>query len=568
MFFLFLSSFSLVLDTTFWPYIFRLVVDQLVSHETERGAVWQGLKWILVYGASLWILLEIGFRSQGFLLARLLPKIEADIRMRMFDHVQHHSPQYFNDRFAGNLANKITDITAQVPALLTQFFYTFFPITGAFILACVFMWQIHPLISLAFFTGITCHLTVCFLLSKKCDTLENIHSAIRSSLLGKIVDSLTNNLSVNLFFRFRHEYALIKEQQNIEREANYQAKRYIEIMKVFFGIFSFLIGGLTINGLMIYLWLQNKVTTGEVVQIFNTSGMIMMNMWWFGMLVPQFYQALGIARQALTILNDPSDLIDTLKAPPLKVTKGEIIFEKVNFHFGERHLFQNKDVHIHGGEKIGLVGYSGAGKSTFVLLILRMFALQSGRILIDGQDIAKHSLQSLRSQIALIPQDPLLFHRSLAENIRYGKLDASLDEVIEAAKHANCHEFIQKLEFGYDTEVGERGTKLSGGERQRIAIARAILSEAPILILDEATSALDSVTEKYIHESLKELMKHRTSLVIAHRLSTLAEMDRLLVFDQGKIIERGSHAELLARGGHYAHLWHTQAQGFLPETPD
>jgi ATP-binding cassette subfamily B protein len=197
-----------------------------------------------------------------------------------------------------------------------------------------------------------------------------------------------------------------------------------------------------------------------------------------------------------------------------------------------------------------------------------MYGLKSGRILIDGQDIAHLSLQSLRSQIALIPQDPLLFHRSLADNIRYGRLDATLDEVIEAAKQAHCHEFIQKRESGYDTEVGERGTKLSGGERQRIAIARAILSRAPILILDEATSALDSVTEKYIHESIRGLMKGRTSIVIAHRLSTLAEMDRLLVFDEGKIIERGSHAELLARGGHYAHMWKTQAQGFLPAEPD
>jgi ATP-binding cassette subfamily B protein len=223
-------------------------------------------------------------------------------------------------------------------------------------------------------------------------------------------------------------------------------------------------------------------------------------------------------------------------------------------------------VTIEPGQQVGLVGFSGSGKSTFVNLILRLFEPQDGVIAIDGQDILAVTQDSLRENISMIPQDPMLFHRSLMENIRYGRLEASDDEVIEAAKKAHAHEFILQTEQGYASLVGERGVKLSGGQRQRIAIARAILKDAPILILDEATSALDSVTERKIQQGLDYLMQHKTVVVVAHRLSTISHMDRILVFDEGTVIEDGSHADLLRRNGHYAHLWNMQAGGFLPET--
>lgn len=282
---------------------------------------------------------------------------------------------------------------------------------------------------------------------------------------------------------------------------------------------------------------------------------------------PEFFQALGIAKQALAVMQDPQDILDSLHAKNLSVKRGEIVFENVSFRYGEKKIFQDKNLQIGAGEKVGLVGYSGAGKSTFVNLILRFFSLEKGRILIDDQDIASVTLESLRQNIVLIPQDPILFHRTLEDNIRYGWLEASQNEVIEAAKLAHCDEFIKKCPGGYDSLVGERGTKLSGGEKQRIAIARAMLLKAPILILDEATSALDSVTEQYIQDSLEKLMANRTTIVVAHRLSTLAKMDRILVFDQGKIIEEGSHQELLNKNGHYAHMWRMQAGGFLPDSP-
>jgi len=222
---------------------------------------------------------------------------------------------------------------------------------------------------------------------------------------------------------------------------------------------------------------------------------------------------------------------------------------------------------IRGGEKVGLVGYTGAGKSTFINLILRFFPVQKGAIRIDGQNIANAKLESLRRHIALIPQDPVLFHRTLKENIAYGRLEANEAEIFEAARLAHCDEFIRRLPNGYETVVGERGAKLSGGERQRIAIARAILANAPILILDEATSSLDSVTERYIQDSLSRIMEGRTTIAIAHRLSTLARMDRILVFDYGKIVEEGTHDELLRLEGRYAKMWRMQAGGFLPDAP-
>ena len=267
------------------------------------------------------------------------------------------------------------------------------------------------------------------------------------------------------------------------------------------------------------------------------------------------FKEIGITQAALSLLSTPHEIVDVPGAKDLQLTKGEIHFKNVSFHYQPKNkVFHDKSLTISPGQKVGLVGPSGAGKSTFANLIMRLYDLNSGQIMIDGQDISKVSQDSLHRQIAMIPQDPTLFHRSLMENIRYGRLEASDEEVIAASKLAHCHEFIQTLGEGYDTLVGERGLKLSGGQRQRIAIARAILKDAPILILDEATSALDSETEQKIADSLHTLMKGRTTIVIAHRLSTLSNMDRILVFEHGRIIEDGAPAKLAAKNTKFAQL--------------
>lgn len=564
---IFLLSFMWLIETLFWPFLLREIVDVLTRYDASRSSAWPLLKTLLIWGAGAWILMDGGFRLRDYLQARAYPKLEADMRMTMFDHVQRHSPKYFNEHFSGSLANKIGDMVTATSVILRNVIVHFIPAVFICIITIVIFAQINALFALIVGIWIGIHFTLCWIFTLKCEKYSHLHGEVRSTLVGKIVDSLTNNFVVNLFFRFRFEKNVIAHYQREEQKTNHRAQIYS--VKMFTAVCSALaVEIFTLTGFMIFYWMHGKISSGEVVQLFYTVWNVSLVVLRIADSGPAFFQALGIAKQALSVMQDPQDVLDPPHAVDLSIKRGEIVFENVSFCYGERKIFQNKNLQIHAGEKVGLVGYSGAGKSTFVNLILRFFSVEKGRILIDGQDIASVTLESLRSNVALIPQDPILFHRSLEDNIRYGRVEASQNEVIEAAKLAHCDEFIKRCSRGYHSLVGERGTKLSGGEKQRIAIARAMLLKAPILILDEATSALDSVTEKYIQDSLEELMANRTTIVVAHRLSTLSKMDRILVFDQGKIIEQGSHQELLSKMGHYAHMWQMQAGGFLPDRPD
>ena len=555
------------LDLLVWPFLLRWLIDIFTQYENNRMQAWDALQ-IPMVGAICFILfIEINSRTMGFSLAKAIPKLQADIRMSMFDHIQRHSPRYFNERFAGNLANKITDMTTAVDTILQQLWWPLIPAIALSIFGAIFLGFVSPFLAVILIVWISIHLVVSFIFSKSCDIYEHLHGESRSTLLGKIVDSLTNNFAVNLFYRFNYERNSLTPFQNEERETSTFAKSYVEKMRTVTSLFYSTICFVGINGCMIYLWLHNQITTGEVAQVFGTMWNIATTMWNVGGTLPLFFQSFGIAKQAYSLMLDHQDIQDRPKARELKIRTGEIVFENVSFHYGEKKLFSNKQARIHGGEKVGLVGFTGAGKSTFISLILRFFPLHSGKILIDGENIADVTLESLRRQIALIPQDPVLFHRTLRENIAYGKPEATDDEIFAAAALAHCDEFIRNIPGGYEAKVGERGTKLSGGEKQRVAIARAILVDAPILILDEATSSLDSVTEQYIQDSLSKLMHGRTTIVIAHRLSTLSRMDRILVFDQGKIVEEGAHAALMNKNGLYAKMWNMQVGGFLPETP-
>lgn len=560
-------SFMWTVETLFWPFFLRKIVDVLSQYDLDRLSAWPSLKPLLLFGAGLWITMECGFRFRDFLWATALPKLDAAIRMHMFDHVQKHSPKYFNDHFSGSLANKIGDMILTTNVILRDVIILFLPSCLSCIMTIVIFSQMNGFLALITGIWLAVHFTLCWIFTSKCAHYSYLHGEARSSLVGKIVDSLTNNFAVNLFFRFGFEKNHIAHYQKEEQKANYQAQFYAAKMFAALSVaFTIEIFGLT--WLIIYYWTNNSISTGEVVQFFYTIFNLALVVWTIADKAPEFFQSIGIAKQALSVMQDPQDIVNPAHAINLSVKQGEIVFENVSFCYGEKKIFHNKSLHIVAGEKVGLVGYSGAGKSTFVNLILRFFPLEKGRILIDGQDIARVTLESLRQSIALIPQDPILFHRTLEDNIRYGQVEASQDDVIRAAKLAHCDEFIKTCPNGYSSLVGERGTKLSGGEKQRIAIARAMLLKAPILLLDEATSALDSVTEKYIQESLEKLMTNRTTIVIAHRLSTLSKMDRILVFDQGKIIEQGSHLELLSKKGHYAHMWQMQAGGFLPDRPN
>lgn len=563
-----------LLDALAWPsealgipYVLRLIIDAFIQFEGHRGGAWEALQRPIIMGVSIVAFVEIASRTMGFLLGKAIPKLQADIRMEMFDHISHHSPHYFNERFAGNLANKITDMTTQVELLIQQLFWPIVPALVGSLAAIILLWSINTFFACILLSWLVIHLAITIKFTKQVDAHEQRHGEARSSLLGKVVDSFTNNFAVNLFYGFNKERETISHFQVIEETTNVKARQYVEKMCCFTSLTYFLGSFIGINALLIYLWVHHQITTGQVVQIFNTVITINWVMWVVGRTLPAFFQSCGNAKQAYAVMCDLQDLGDQPNAPDLTVSEGSIVFDNVTFHYENKKLFENKHVIIKGGEKVGLVGYSGAGKSTFVSLILRLFSLHSGKIFIDGQEIAYVTLESLRRQVALIPQDPILFHRTLKENIAYGKPSATDDEIFHAAKLAHCHEFIEKIPRGFEARVGERGTKLSGGEKQRIAIARAILKDAPILILDEATSSLDSLTEQYIQESLEKLMQNRTTIVIAHRLSTLSRMDRLLVFDQGRIVEEGTHETLLNQDGLYTKMWKMQVGGFLPETP-
>lgn len=555
------------LDSLLWPLILRWVIDIFTQNEVNRALAWESLQVPIILSICLIVFIEINSRTMGFLMAKAIPKVQADIRMTMFNHIQEHSPHYFNERFAGNLANKITDMTTSVESILQQLFWPIVSSIALAVFGALFLWFVHPIFAGILILWIIVHLSICLLFSRTCDVYEHRHGEARSTLLGKIVDSLTNYFAVNLFYRFKFEKEALLPFQKEEEKTNVSARRYVEKMRSVTSFFFSTICFIGINGFVIYLWLHHKITTGEVAQVFGTMWNIAAVMWAVGGALPIFFQSFGIAKQAYSVMLDSQDLGDKPKAKELKIKRGEIVFENVSFQYGEKKLFENKQAHIQGGEKVGLVGFTGAGKSTFISLILRFFPLPKGKILIDGQNIADVALESLRRQIALIPQDPILFHRTLRENISYGKPEATEAEIFSAAKLAHCDEFIRNIPAGYDAKVGERGTKLSGGEKQRIAIARAILVDAPILILDEATSSLDSVTEKFIQDSLEKIMQGRTTIVIAHRLSTLSRMDRILVFDKGKIVEEGTHATLISKNGLYAKMWNMQVGGFLPTTP-
>ncbi len=551
-------------NEAFFAYFIKWLVNDLTMMDAAKETVSLLAIKPLVLIFILWTLMDIAMRVQGFMMRAIMPRFRAHIRESVFSYVQQHSHRYFSERFAGKIANKLSDLPNSSERIVEIICVNFIPIIFTLGLALILLWNANPKFAVIMMIWFCLHMGALFAFAPSCNRLFGEHADAVSTLNGKVVDCLSNIMNVRLFSRikFEKEYFATFQQEEITKAR--KALWNLELMRVIQGASGlFLIFVMLIT--LIKGWQQGWVTLGDFSLIgilsFNMLGMI----WWLSFQIMQVFKEVGTLEAALSLVVKPLEIVDDVHAKPLVVTRGEIKFNKVGFYYHQTHsLFENKSITIDAGEKVGLVGFSGAGKSTFVNLILRFYDVYSGEILIDGQDIKKVTLDSLYENIAMIPQDTSLFHRSLMENIRYGRINATDEEVIHAAKLAHCHEFITKLPENYAALVGERGVKLSTGQRQRIAIARAILKNAPILILDEATASLDSVTEELIQDSLEKLMENKTTIVIAHRLSTLSHMDRILVFENGEIIESGTQTELLAKSGHFAKLWHMQAGGFLP----
>jgi ATP-binding cassette subfamily B multidrug efflux pump len=490
------------------------------------------------------------------------------IRWQNHWHVVRQSWAFFQNDFAGRIANRVMQtgpaIRESLVALLTAvWFILIYGTSSLILLASANAWLALPIV-LWFLSYIV---MLRWFVPRMRDRSKTTSEA-RSMLTGRIVDTYTNIVTVKLFARAKDEDAYVREAVDHHTD-RFQSQVRLNTM---FGLTLNVLNAALITGtgaFAIVLWRQGHIGVGTVAMALPMTTQIVSASGWVAWQVTGIFENIGVVQEGMMTIARPHTLVDGPQAAPLTVPRGEVLFDNVRFGYGRQSgLIDALTLDVKPGEKIGLVGRSGAGKSTLVNLLLRFFDLEGGRILIDGQDIATVTQESLRSQISVVTQDTSLLHRSIRDNIRYGKPGATDAEIVTAAEMAHAHEFILGLEdqlgrFGYDAHVGERGVKLSGGQRQRVAIARVILKNAPILVLDEATSALDSEVEAAIQSSLGTLMQGKTVIAIAHRLSTIAQMDRLVIMDHGRIVEQGSHESLLRTGGHYASLWRRQSGGFL-----
>jgi ATP-binding cassette subfamily B multidrug efflux pump len=499
------------------------------------------------------------------------------IRWQAHFHVVRQSWAFFQNDFAGRISNRVMQTGPAVRQTLVSsvtavWYVLVYGVTAVVMTATADAWLTIPIFG--WFIG---YVALLWYFVPRMRDRSKINSEARSALMGRIVDSYTNILTVKLFARPRDEDNYVRDAVDRHVDVFLAAQRLLTM----FGTILNLLNALLIAGagaMALALWQKGMVEIGAIAMVLPLTLQLTNMSRQIAVQITDLFEEVGIVQEGMMTIARPLQLIDPPDAKPLVVTDGNIAFDDVRFGYGRLTSIQDDgrpyavlngfSLTVRPGEKIGLVGRSGAGKSTVVNLLLRFFDLEEGRILIDGHDIAQATQESLRSQISVVTQDTSLLHRSIRENIRYGKPDATEDEILRAAHLAHADEFIGMLEdwrgrTGYDAQVGERGVKLSGGQRQRIAIARVIVKNAPILVLDEATSALDSEVEAAIQQSLDTLMAGKTVIAITHRLSTIARMDRLIVLDHGRIVEQGTHDELLRHDGHYAALWRRQSGGFI-----
>ncbi len=507
--------------------------------------------------AAMWL---CSYHTRSPMLARMKEEV--------FAYSQRLSPAYFESTLSGKIAHRAVLLPDEVLLLFDMMVFEFIPSAMFFVFVAAFFYVASPQFCAAAACSIVVYFSLSLLIGRECTKRSSANNEARAAVTGRVVDVITNIRNVFFFANQAledHELQQYTGEERERRKALYRSVVRLRCVQYVMDIMMWLgfVGG------ALYTWVHGAIGAGDFVMVTTLTGLLLQTAYNIGQRIPEFYEHLGAARESIDTLIVPPTIEDRPCATTLAIAQGAIHFERVAFAYdatgrGPRNIVKDFELHIPPGQRLGLVGPSGAGKTTLMGLLLRMHDVTAGAIRVDGQDIRDVTQASLRAAFGLIPQDTSLFNRSLIENIRYGRPDATDEEVMIAARRAHAHEFIVELEHGYHTLVGERGIKLSGGQRQRIAIARAILRDAPILLLDEATSALDSHSEHIIQEAMRTAMVGKTVIAIAHRLSTVMDMDRLIVLQRGVIVADGSHAELLCQGGLYAELWHRQSGEFNP----
>lgn len=551
------------------PYAIGQITRTVVASGAMDGEALHGALQALRAPLMLFVGLSIGevlfSRLAGTLQFTIGPRQRQAVTRELYAWLQQHSHRFFSDNFAGALAHRVSETSVGINQTLWMLLFDFWPVAIVLSVSVVLLAGAHGPLALFVALWSVAFVALSYWLATQAQPHTIRAAAARSETTGKIVDSVTNLTAARLFARLGFERQQLDAALASELVAVERSVRYADRVRWF----NYIAAAVLKVGILWYaleLWAAGQIHVGDFVMAVSLSLLIINEARNLSRRFLELFEYLGNVDNGVRAIVRPHELVDAPGARADWRARGAIEFRGVSFGYtADKPVFRELSVCIPAGQRVGLVGFSGSGKSTFVSLILRLYEPQAGQVCIDGVDIATLTQDALHEQVGLIPQDPTLFHRSLKENIRYGRLQASDEEVREAARQAHADGFIQQMKDGYDAMVGERGVKLSGGQRQRIAIARVILKDAPVLILDEATSSLDSITEQVIQDTLERVMQGKTVIVVAHRLSTIAHLDRILVFDAGRIVEDGSHAELLARRGAYWRLWSRQAGGFLPE---